>query len=270
MRKRLCKDSAQNRKAVFFDIDGTLAAVKTHLIPDSTRKAIEKLHENRIPVILCTGRHPLEVEEENILPGLTFDGAVWVNGQFCELGGKCISQNCFSREQMITLKDFLTAHNRSCIFLEKDAMYCNMADERLVKSQAMIGTAVPPVRGIERVEDKEIIQAVPFIDASEEAELLKLMPDCKMTRWGEAVVDFMPEGGGKERGICAVCEALGIRREDTVAFGDGENDVDMLRFAGIGIAMGNAVTEAKEAADHVTDPIDEDGVWNALVRFGLI
>lgn len=68
--------SEKNIKAVFFDIDGTLAAVKTHIIPDSARDAICRLREKKICCILSTGRHPLEVEEENILPGLFFDGGI--------------------------------------------------------------------------------------------------------------------------------------------------------------------------------------------------
>ena len=55
-----------------------------------------------------------------------------------------------------------------------------------------------------------------------------------------------------------------------MAIGDGENDIDMLRFAGIGIAMGNAPSQVKETADYVTDHIDEDGVMRALKHFGLI
>lgn len=113
-------------KAAFFDIDGTLAEMKSHVIPDSTRKALHRLREKGICCVLSTGRHPLEVSEENILPDLTFDGGIWLTGQFCELHGKCILQNCFTAGQLAVLKEFLERHGRSCIFLEKDAMYCNL------------------------------------------------------------------------------------------------------------------------------------------------
>lgn len=259
-----------NIKAVFFDIDGTLAAVKTHIIPDSTREAVSRLREKGICCILSTGRHPLEVEEENILPGLSFDGGIWLTGQFCELYGKCILQNCFSPAQLLCLKEFLEKRGRSCIFLEKDAMYCNLVDDRIKKEQGGIGTAVPPVRDLAELEKREILQAVPFIDREEERDLLALLPDCKLTRWGEGVVDFLPSGGGKEQGILAVCKELGIAPAQTMAFGDAENDVGMLRLAGIGVAMGNGEQAAKEAADYVTDRIGEDGILKALVKFGVI
>lgn len=270
MQRRSDKGKTENIRAAFFDIDGTLAAVKTHAIPESTRKALKMLEEKGIRRILSTGRHPLEVEEENILPGLSFDGAVWLTGQFCELDKKCILQNCFSADQLLLLKEFLTSRSRSCIFLEKDAMYCNLIDERILKEQAGIGTAVPPVREIEDLEKREILQAVPFIDQAEEEELLRLLPSCKLTRWGEGVVDFLPAGGGKEQGILAICEALGIIPAEVIAFGDAENDISMLKLAGIGVAMGNGADAAKEAADHVTDSIDQDGIFNALVKLGII
>lgn len=262
--------TGKNIKAAFFDIDGTLAAVKSHMIPDSTREAVRILREKGINCILSTGRHPLEVEEENILPGLTFDGGIWLTGQFCELHHRCILQNCFSADQLTVLKEFLKRHGRSCIFLEKNAMYCNLVDERIKREQAGIGTAVPPVRNIADLEKREILQTVPFIDAEEERELLALLPDCKLTRWGEGVVDFLPEGGGKEQGILAFCKELEITPEQVIAFGDAENDISMLRLAGIGVAMGNGEQRAKEAADYVTDRIEEDGIINALLRFGII
>ena len=270
MNKTLCNNSGKNIKAAFFDIDGTLAEIMSHMIPVSTREALKMLREKGILCILSTGRHPLEVEEENILPGLTFDGAVWLTGQFCELHHKCIVQNCFSASQLTHMKAFLEKHGRSCIFMEKDAMYCNLVDERILKEQAAIGTAVPPVQDIEGLEKREILQMIPFIDEMEERELLALLPDCKLTRWGEDVVDFLPDGGGKEQGILALCKAIGITPEEVIAFGDAENDISMLQLAGIGVAMGNAEPAAKEAADYVTDPIDEDGIFHAFERLGII
>jgi hydroxymethylpyrimidine pyrophosphatase-like HAD family hydrolase len=67
-----------------------------------------------------------------------------------------------------------------------------------------------------------------------------------------------------------VLEHYGIRQEEMIAFGDGENDMEMLQFAGIGIAMGNAEKEVKAVADYVTDDIDDDGIWKACRHFGLI
>ena len=62
----------------------------------------------------------------------------------------------------------------------------------------------------------------------------------------------------------------GLTKEEIIAFGDGENDLEMLAFAGVGVAMGNADEEVKEVADYVTTEIDDDGIWNACKHFKLI
>ena len=71
-------------------------------------------------------------------------------------------------------------------------------------------------------------------------------------------------------GIKRYLELTGIRREEIIAFGDAENDLDMIQYAGIGVAMGNAKEAVKEVADYVTDDIDDDGIEKALKHLGLI
>ena len=80
---------------------------------------------------------------------------------------------------------------------------------------------------------------------------------------------FLPDGG-KVYGIRKFVEREGLRAEDVIAFGDGDNDIGMLRYAGLGVAMGNAPDNVKAEADYVTDRVEHDGIWNALERFGLI
>jgi hypothetical protein len=83
-------------------------------------------------------------------------------------------------------------------------------------------------------------------------------------------MDVVPEGGSKSVGIDAICRSYGIAPDETMAFGDGQNDIEMLRHAGIGVVMGNAAEEVQAAADYVTASVDEDGVSRALRHFGLI
>ena len=80
----------------------------------------------------------------------------------------------------------------------------------------------------------------------------------------------MPKGISKAKGIDETLRRFGIPLEESLAIGDGENDVDMLKHCGIGVAMGNAADVTKAAADYITDDIDEDGLYNALKHFGLI
>ena len=88
--------------------------------------------------------------------------------------------------------------------------------------------------------------------------------------WHPLFCDIGRIGGGKDVGMDAVLSRLGIPLEQTMAFGDGENDLEMLRHAAIGVTMGNSSQTVKNAADYVTDSVDEDGIANALAHFGLI
>ena len=109
-----------------------------------------------------------------------------------------------------------------------------------------------------------------FVDPGEERVLLDRARHCKATRWSDVFADIMPDAGGKDAGVRIVMEELGLAPEECVAFGDGGNDVDMFRVVGTSVAMGNGNPEARAAATYVTDHVDDDGIWNACVRLGLI
>ena len=70
-------------------------------------------------------------------------------------------------------------------------------------------------------------------------------------------------------GLLKLAELLGLQREQVIAFGDGENDISMLQYAGIGVAMGNATPACKAAADFITRTVDEDGVAFACEHFSI-
>ena len=67
-----------------------------------------------------------------------------------------------------------------------------------------------------------------------------------------------------------VLDYYGVSKEDTFGFGDGTNDIEMIKFAGVGVAMGNADDSLKEIADYITESVDEDGIWKALTALKVI
>lgn len=82
-----------------------------------------------------------------------------------------------------------------------------------------------------------------------------------------AWLDLAPEGVSKASALAEVCERLGVDRSDVLAIGDGRNDVEMLRWAGRGVAMGQSPLEVQEAADDVTETVHNDGVAVELARW---
>lgn len=120
------------------------------------------------------------------------------------------------------------------------------------------------------IQHEDIYQLSAFLPPEKEAEFLRRCPGCLAVRWEDDFCDILPEGGGKPNGLAHTLAHLGLTREQSIAFGDGGNDVTMLEYAGIGVAMGNACDAAKDAADYVTDDITADGLAKALAHFGLI
>ena len=110
----------------------------------------------------------------------------------------------------------------------------------------------------------------PFITEEEEKEVRPYIPTCEVGRWYHAFADVTAKGVTKQKGIDEIIRFFGIELEDTMAFGDGGNDISMLRHAAIGVAMGQAKEDVKAAADYITTPVDEDGISNAMKHFGII
>ena len=96
------------------------------------------------------------------------------------------------------------------------------------------------------------------------------MPNSLAARWSPYFADVVAKGCTKAVGIDRIIGQYGISLKETMAFGDGGNDIAMLQHAGVGVAMGNAMDEVKKAADFVTTSVDEDGIVNALRHFGLL
>lgn len=256
-------------KAAFFDIDGTLLSHKTNSVPASTVRALEKLREKGILTFIATGRNYNELPKLRPLQGLVFDGVVSLNGQYCRNDREVIFRNPIDRADIATLLRFLEEHPHPALFVEEGQMYINFHNDHVARVQAAIHSELPPLGDLRRGYEQPIYQVMLYMTGGE-LETLPPMPNVKLTTWHLGGADMIPLNGGKAAGIAKVLEYYGIDKSEAIAFGDGENDVDMFGAVGTAVAMGNACASAKAAADHVTDKVLDDGIRNALVHFGII
>ena len=98
----------------------------------------------------------------------------------------------------------------------------------------------------------------------------KVPADVSFLQSGPGCMEFIDKSVSKGAAVKRLAELLGIAPDEVIAFGDAENDLSMIQFAGLGIAMGNATENVKQSADCVTETNNEDGVYKALVRlFGV-
>lgn len=255
-------------KAIFFDVDGTLVSFHTHQVTPGVRAALEQLHRQGIKLFISTGRHPQMLSYvRSIFP---FDGWVTLSGQYCYCGDQVIHRNPMDRRAVEELVEATSTDAFSCIYLEGRDIYINYADEHTFTFMKDLDLPLPPVRDPRRALEGEIYQAIAFLSRDNEGLLLDKAPHLKTTRWHPYFLDVIPSTGGKDKGMEAVLDHFHIPLEQSMAFGDGENDLSMLLHAGVGVAMGSASDDVKARADYVTGTVEEDGILTALEHYGLL
>ncbi len=256
-----------NDKIVFFDIDGTLLD-HDKKVPASTREALKELTEKGVTVAIATGRAPFmfaDLREE-----LAVDSFISFNGQYVKHKEDIVQTNPLSREEIVSLEKVAKENGHPMVFLDHEAMMSNHDKHpHIMKSMDDLKMHYPGFNPT-YYHDRDIYQALLFCQSEEEANYRETYGNFDFIRWHDFSMDVIPPGGSKARGIEAMISHLGFKRENTFAFGDALNDIEMLKYAGTGIAMGNGYQEAKEAADFVTDPVDEDGIRNGLIKAGLL
>lgn len=254
-------------KGIFFDIDGTLRDFESGKIPDSTKEALLMAKDAGIRLFIATGRHRLEIEEENLLEGIPFDGYVTLNGQYCYCNEKVIYDLPICSRDVKRTLNLLKKEPFPCMFMEKDRLYINMVNQLVVETQERIGTKIPPVIDVERARNQKIYQIIPFVSSREEQRLRQELTGCEFVHWHDGMAfDIIPENGSKWKGILKMAQYFGMDPEETAAVGDGKNDISMILGAGLGIAMGNASKEVIQTAGYVTGPIDQCGLKQAVLH----
>ncbi len=259
------------KKAVFFDIDGTLWDSR-NFIPESTGKAVEALRKNGHLTFICSGRTRAFIQSPALL-GLGFDGIVSGCGTMIEYRGK----ELFLKELDPALVAFTVESVRSCGFrpILEGARYLYMDDDEFADDaygKKVMRDCGGRLRSILGYWGKwEISKLSCATDHADRARCFAMLSEYyDYCIHNENVAEFLPKGYHKGSGIENLCELLDLDIADTYAFGDSVNDLSMFEAAGISVAMGSGSEEAKNAADYVTDSLYDDGIWNACRHFSLI
>lgn len=257
-------------KAIFFDIDGTLLSFKTHSVPQSAIDAINEVKRKGIKVILATGRLLKQIKN---LEGIEFDGFITVNGSYCvTTEGEVIGKRVIPRKELESLLSYQdNIMEFSFAFMVQDGIYVNRVDDNVKLISDLIKLPIVPVSDLHKMVNDEIFQLNLFVDKEMEEKIMKeALVSCESSRWHPVFADVNVKGINKSVGIDEFLRYYNIEKSETMAFGDGGNDIEMLKHVGIGIAMGNAGDDVKAVADYVAESVDDDGVANTLRHFGLI
>ena len=276
-------------KAIFFDIDGTLITSDSKVL-ESTREAIRLAQNQGILCGIATGRGPVKIEER--IERLPLDVYVMYNGQLVYTNEKDIYLHPFSNEVLQQIVDFADDEHRQIIFggrYRVDGSHLmKWSQKSLLKKIAGWMPKWFPVRSTRRllqsfspnrekgrykklsILQEPIYQCVLFSAETEAQRLQERLPNCSFQRSNPYSVDIVPKNGSKYHGILEFIKAVGIKPEEVMAFGDHYNDIEMIQKVGIGVAMGNGLSEIKAQADYVTATNEQDGIYQALKHFKII
>ncbi len=254
-------------KAVFFDFDDTLVSKKDHTMRENTEKAIKLLEKSGIIPVIATGRPKYTIND--YLERLSIKNAVFLNGHTVWHEGKVVYDKTIDEERARAMFDLAKRNDFSYGLLNNDGTYLNLHPEKMSDLDVVDKEYMPQELGERYISGNCLwIFAGSRYDniLTDTAERNNM----RILRWNEAGVDIISKTVSKQTGVKILLENLGIDFSEIVSIGDGDNDIELLQASKIGIAMGNGSKILKGYADMVTDSIDDDGVYKALVKLGLI
>lgn len=275
-------------KIIFLDVDGTLVDYENN-IPKSAAEAVKKARKNGHRVYICTGRSKAEVYEEIWDIGL--DGMIGGNGSYVEDHGFVVMHQHMTGEQCRRIVDWL--HERKLEFylesnngLFASEHFAEKSRPALMEYSARKGKPIPGEEAAASVFPdmifdgdlyREDVNKISYVLSSYQdySDAREQFPDMQHGTWGGAgetalFGDFGVKGITKGNAIGRLLDYLDAKAEDTIGFGDAKIDIPMLECCEIGVAMGNGGEEIKSMADYITDDVQEDGLYHAFVKLGLI
>lgn len=275
-------------KIIFLDIDGTIVDYENR-IPQTAVTAIRKARENGHKVYVCTGRSRAEMQKE--LWDIGLDGMIGGNGSYVEDNGQVIMHQLLTLEQCTEIVDWLHERGLEFYLESNNGLFASERFEQrgetviqeYAKRKGVHDAEKSTVRGtfVGMVFDENLYRD----DVNKISYILESYQDFLDTKVRFSHLQNGTWGGKGETalfgevGIANITKAhaidkllthLGADKAVTVAFGDAKVDIPMLEYCAYGVAMGNGGEEVKEIADYITDDVEQDGLYKAFEKLGLI
>lgn len=264
-----------NYKIIALDLDGTLLTAKKEILPE-TKEALVKAQKNGVKVVLASGRP---------LPGMEF---VAKELDLYKYGGYILSYNggqiydCGNNEvifeKSIDVKDtkqiydLSVMHNTNILTYLDNKIYAEFYDEYIeieerinrmeyVETDNLLESITKPVPKFIMLENGEYLEKIEPLVAEQLGEKFSV------TRSEPFFLEVMPKGIDKGSSLAKLAELTGVKREEIIVCGDSYNDVTMVKFAGLGVAMGNAKQEVKDVASFITFTNEENGIAHVIEKY---
>lgn len=257
----------ENKKLFIFDIDGTVLD-DNKTIPVKTKQAIKELSES-YEVAIATGRN--RAMAKDVINELGITNYIVCNGAAAYYNHEPLYTNFLDKEDLDDLIALADKHKHQVVYETIDHLRRRneIPNDRMKKGMDYVGFSVPEF-DLNFHQAQSLVQCLLFVSEEEMEMYNNQFSHFRFVRWYKTGVDVLPADGSKFLTIKILAQHLGIQLKDVVAFGDGMNDIEMIKNVGLGIAMGNAEKEVKEVANRITDSNGNDGISNALRQLNYI
>jgi 5-amino-6-(5-phospho-D-ribitylamino)uracil phosphatase len=256
-----------NYQLIVFDIDGTISG-QDHIIHPFTRETLLRLREASFPFTLATGKSlPGTIAQANLLevdlPLVLINGAMLQTRE-----GEVLDAVTLPEVVVRKVIDLCEQEGRDLVMYDGDAIYFKEMTDNMRPVYGHLTTGMQPVGAWNSIAERMgNINKCLVVDTTERAHLFQMgemfeeafRGAVDVLHTSAVLVEVMPKGINKLIGLKKLTERMGIPMSQVMAFGDFDNDVEMLSAAGLGIAVANASSRAKKAADLVVGGVDEQG-----------
>lgn len=272
-------------KLVCIDVDGTLLNSK-HNITKRTKKVILKAHEQGVHIVISTGRMYTDAEYYSNLIGVK-SPVIASNGAFIKEkdNDKVIYKDVLGESLSLEVLEIFRKHQIKPYFCTPHKFYYGTIMFKLF----YLGTRIIGARSnkldieyvfswdkwqkvLSKEKDNIVKGEIIYRDPALISELrneLKKLTHLEIVDSSKYNIEITRKGVSKGKAVGILASLYGLQPEEIITIGDSENDVSMLQYAGLGIAMGNASDRVKQKADYITNSNDNEGVANAINKFIL-
>lgn len=265
-------------KILVLDIDGTLTNSKKE-ITEETKRAIRMIQERGHKVMLASGRptpgmkryaEELELEKYGGYL-LSFNGGRIINSRT----GEIVFQKMFPMNLIPSLYQFAKKNDCGILtYYGEKIISGTRLDEYIAIESRINGMPVQEVENFVEYVDfdvNKLLMTAPAERAEQYEQFLQEQYGDRISvyRSEPFFIELMPKGVDKASSIDRMLSTVGLTRENTICCGDGYNDLTMIEYAGVGVAMANAQEKVKEKADYITGSNDEDGIVQVIDEFIL-
>ena len=263
-----------NKSIIFFDIDGTLIDEKTHIIPDSAKKAIRLARKNGHLAFINTGRTLCQIK--NLKKEIDFDGFICGCGTYIEYNNETLYHKClgvdFTKKLIKSLKKYkLDAALESIDGVYYDYLYNIKHKEvlNIIEAHKHEGTYEDLTWDSHNLNvDKLVLFITEY--SNFEGFFQEFKDTLDFIKRADDFYELAPKGCSKATGIEFIINHLNIDFENTFGIGDSTNDLTMLQYVKNSIAMGNSNPQLFEHVNYITTDLLNDGIYSALAHYNLI